>query len=103
MKTFIKNYKKKYNEQTLSYKAGYIDEDGCICNAQKGAEDTFCVGMPIYDLNNNLIGNLSIGLFDGLNYSDRDLNGNEIPVYFWEVKGYKGKPQNIKTYYQLIK
>jgi len=99
IKLFINEYKTKYDDKTLSYYAGEICEDGDITNQQAGAEETFSIGMPVYDTDNKEIGKLSIGLFDNLNYSaDLDI---KIPVYTWRVDGYKGKRKSIKTYYQV--
>lgn len=99
IKTFIDEYKTEYDEKTLSYKAGEICEEGDITNQQAGAEETFAIGMPIYDVNGNEIGKLGIRLFENLNYHTPDFN-IKIPVYFWFVENYKGKRQTIKTYYQ---
>lgn len=99
IKLFINEYKNKYDKKTLSYNAGEICEDGDITNQQLGAEETFSVGMPVYDKNGIELGKLSIGLFDNLNYHAPDLDCS-IPVYSWRVDCYKGKRQNIKTFYQ---
>ena len=58
--------------------------------------------MPIYDEQDNLIGNLSIGLFKNLDYAEKTADGQDIPVYFWKVDGYKGERKNIKTYFQHL-
>ena len=97
IKTFIDEYKTKYDKNTLSYFAGEICEDGDITNQQKGAEDTFAIGMPVYDEQGKELGRLSIGLFDNLNYS-ADI---KIPVHTWRVDGYKGERKKIKTFYQI--
>lgn len=100
IKLFINEYKNKYDKQTLSYKAGEICEDGDITHQQKGAEETFSIGMPIYDKDGNELGRLSVGLLENLDYHTPDID-IEIPVYTWRVDGYKGKRQTIKTFYQL--
>lgn len=98
LKLFINEYKNKYDD-LLQYYAGVICEDGDITYQQAGAEETFSIGMPVYDMNNQEIGRLSVGLFDNLNYlADLDI---KIPVYTWRVVGYKGKRQKIKTFYQV--
>ena len=102
IKLFINEYKNKYDKKTLSYTAGEICEGGEITNQQKGAEETFSIGMPVYNKDGNELGKLSIGLFESLNYSTPDLDF-KIPVYTWRVDGYKGKRQIIKTYYQQPK
>lgn len=100
IKLFISEYKTRYDEETLQYKAGEVCEDGDITNQQKGAEDTFAIGMPVYDTGGNELGRLSVGLFDNLDYSTPDLD-IEIPVYTWRIDGYRGERKIIKTYYQI--
>ena len=102
IKVFVFTHNDKPNEFTLGLSSGYIDERGHITNQQKGAEDTFAIGMPVYDDEDNFVGHLSIGLFENLNWSDRTSDGQEMPVYYWKVDGYKGKRQGIKTYYQYL-
>jgi len=102
IKLFLEEYKTKYDEKTLAYKSGEICEDGDITNQQAGAEETFAIGMPVYDKEGKELGKLSIGLFENLNYNTPDLDF-KIPVYTWRVEGYKGKRQTIKTYYQLTR
>ena len=96
IKRFIDEYKKDYSE-ALKYDAGEVCEDGDITNQQKGAEETFSVGMPVYSVNGEELGRLSIGLFTDLDYST---DGIKIPVETWRINGYKGKRQRIKTFYQ---
>ena len=103
IKLFIKEYKTKYDDKTLSYNAGEICKDGDITNQQKGAEETFAIGMPVYDKYGNELGKLSIGLFKNLDYHAPDID-IKIPAYTWRVDGYKADSRKIiKTYYQLIK
>ena len=101
IKLFVNEYKTKYDDKTLSYTAGEICRNGAITNQQQGAEDTFAIGMPVYDESGKELGKLSIGLFENLNYHtpDTDL---KIPAYSWRVDGYKSEVRKkIKTYYQL--
>lgn len=100
IKCFIDEYKTQYDHKTLGYRAGEICEDGDITNQQQGAEDTFAIGMPVYDMQGNELGKLSIGLFRSLNYDTPDTSVS-IPVYTWRVDGYKGARQSIKTFYQI--
>jgi hypothetical protein len=100
IRTFIDDCTTEYKEFNLSLRAGYIDEDGIICNAQMGAIDTFSVGMPVYDDDGVELGRLSIGLWKNLNWS-QDKIDIEIPVHHWRVDGYKGKQQTVKTWHQL--
>lgn len=100
IKIFINEYQTKYNPETLAYRAGEICEDGDITNQQFGAEETFAIGMPVYDKEGNELGRLSIGLLENLNYSMPEDVNLKIPVFAWRVDGYKGKRQSIKTFYQ---
>lgn len=102
IKQFVRTHDDKYSDFILGLDAGYIDGEGHICQAQHGIQDTFAVGMPVYDTQEKLIGNLSIGLFEHLDYAERASNGMEIPVYYWRVDGYEGERQNIKTYHQVL-
>lgn len=102
IKEFVYTHSDKPDEFTLGLSAGYIDEEGHICQQQMGAESTFAVGMPVYDEQYHTIGCLSIGLFKSLDYAEKTSDGLDIPVYFWKVEGYEGKRQNIKTYYQKL-
>lgn len=53
-----------------------------ICYNEYGAEETFAVGMPVYDKDNNLMGYLGIGLYDGLTYGGTDM---VIPCEYWQI------------------
>jgi len=73
-----------------------------ITEYQAGAEETFTVGQPVYDTDNNLLGYLKITLYEHLNYDGR-FNGETIPVEEWQI----GNPtehckpgKNIMTYWQ---
>ena len=85
----VKDYPHLFDKY-LEYNAGVILENGRISNQQAGAEASFFVGMPIYDLENNKLGILS---------SVCDEDG----WYFWQILNYKGKRQEIKTYWQVLK
>ena len=76
-------------DKHLHYNAGEVTENGRIGFYQQGARDTFFVGLPIYDLQNNKIGNLSYVFEDGW--------------YWWQIVGYKGMVKDIKTYWQVLK
>jgi hypothetical protein len=101
IKRFVYDLDRVCDDFTLGLDAGYIGKDGIIGQQQKGAEDTFSIGMPVYDKDNNEIGRLSIGLFKNLNYATRPDDGLDIPVEHWRVDGYTGEVQNIKTYWQV--
>lgn len=86
----IKNYSYML-DQYLECDAGIVLEDGCIDRYKMGALRTFFVGLPIYDLENNELGRLSY-VYDDVN-----------DWYWWKILGYKGKRQEIKTYWQMLK
>lgn len=100
IKLFINEYNNKYDDETLSYEAWYINENWIITNQQQWAEDTFSVWMPIYNKDNNEIWKLSIWLFKNLNYHTEE--NIKIPVYTWQVEWYKWETQEIKTYFQSL-
>ena len=54
----VKDYPHLFDDY-LKYYPGVVFDDGKISNQQAGAERTFFVGMPVYDLENNKIGVLS--------------------------------------------
>ena len=76
-------------DKSLHYGAGKVLKNGRIGFYMQGARDTFFVGLPIYDLQNNKVGNLSYVFEDGW--------------YWWQIVGYKGMVQDIKTYWQVLK
>lgn len=86
----VKDYPHLFDDY-LKYHAGVVFDDGKIGNQQAGAERTFFVGMPVYDLENNKLGVLSYI------YDEND------ECYWWKILGYKGKRQEIKTHWQMLK
>lgn len=82
MNRFIEHYKGE-NIQT-QYDAGIVCEcDGnfIIGYETKGAEETFSIGQPVYDKDNNIMGWLGIGLFDNLDYSAYI----RVPCEYWQI------------------
>lgn len=101
IKLFIYNHQIKYEDEVLAYSAGEVCQDGSITNQQIGAEETFAVGMPVYDEGNNELGRLSVGSFEHLNYHAPESDVS-IPVHYWKIDGYKANERKkIKTYYQV--
>ena len=100
IRRFVDYHNKMPSDFILSLKAGYVDEDGDIVGGQYGAIDTFCIGMPMYDLLGRMVGRLELTLFDYLKYSSRTEENIEIPVEEWRIKDYKGQRQEVLTYYQ---
>ena len=86
----IKNYSYMLDKY-LKCDAGIVLENGCIDRYEMGALTTFFVGLPIYDLENNKLGVLSY-VYD-----------DENDWYWWKILNYKGKRQEIKTYWQVLK
>lgn len=101
IKRFVDDLESVHSDFTLKLSAGYIDTQGVICREQFGAKDTFSVGMPVYGEDDKMIGRLSIGLWENLNYATKTKDGLDIPAECWRVDGYTGKRQDIKTYWQV--
>lgn len=87
------------------YDAGVVVKIGNnygIGYPQKGAEDTFSIGQPVYDDDNNLMGYLGIILFESLNYStDRNMR---IPVETWGIilpTKHCDLGKHVHTYWQI--
>lgn len=103
IKLFIESY--SISESDLKYNAGSVHQYGSkfiVSYEQRGASDTFAIGMPVYDKDNNLMGYLGIGLYNNLDYSSR-YNGESIPVYHWEIMkptSYCIPGKKIFTYWQ---
>jgi hypothetical protein len=98
------------DEFLLSLTAGRVVNDSCgdgfhIDGWQNGAMETFSVGQPVYDKDNNLMGYLNIGLYNNLNYysEKENFHGEKIPSEYWGI----GKPtehcevgKQVFTYWQ---
>ena len=86
------------------YYAGYVSkhDDGFIVSgAMAGAEETFSIGQPVYDTDHNMMGYLSIGLYQHLDYS-ADMR---IPVEYWKISlptRYCIPGKEVRTYWQEI-
>lgn len=84
MNRFIDRYKDK-NIDT-QYDAGVVHKNGndfAIAYEQKGAEETFSIGQPVYDKDKNLMGYLGIGLYASLDYSTE--GQVRIPCEYWMI------------------
>jgi len=46
-----------------------------------GAEETFSVGQPVYDVDGNIMGWLGVGLFSDVDYSSEI----RIPCEYWQI------------------
>lgn len=74
----------KMENVATKYDAGTVCErDGnfVIGYEMKGAEDTFSVGQPVYDVDGNIMGWLGIGLYSSLDYSAEI----RIPCEYWQI------------------
>ncbi len=72
------------NNVATKYDAGTVcEKDGnfIIGYEMKGAEDTFSIGQPVYDVDGNIMGWLGIGLYSSLNYSSEI----RIPCEYWQI------------------
>lgn len=99
IKRFVDYQKGDY---PTKYNAGYITErygDFLIAESQKGAEETFSIGQPVYDIENNLMGYLGIGLYANLDYATEI----RIPVEYWKIclpTKYCITGKSVYTYWQ---
>jgi hypothetical protein len=100
MNRFIEQIK-----HSTEYDAGIVDViDGnyAIAFETNGASKSFSVGMPIYDKDNNLMGYLGIGLYDGLNYGGTDVR---VPCEYWQIclpTIYCKASKKVFTYWQML-
>lgn len=89
LELFVKQ--NKIDKENLKYDAGivydYSDNEFIIANEQKGAEDTFSIGQPIYDKQKNKLGYLGIGMYKNVNYYCENIE-EQIPVYYWKICNY---------------
>lgn len=87
----------KYNAGIVhEYDNGYI-----VVYEQKGAEETFSIGQPVYDEEGNVMGYLGIGMYDSLTYAN-DVE-EKIPVEHWTIclpTRFCESGKKIYTYYQ---
>ncbi|MBR0090588.1 MAG: hypothetical protein IJP92_02700 [Lachnospiraceae bacterium] len=83
MKRFIDCYNEDHE---IKYDAGIVywyEGDFIIGYEQKGAADTFSIGQPVYDEDQNLMGYLGVTVFRNLDYSTE--SGIRIPVEVWRI------------------
>lgn len=95
------------SEQATTYDAGVVIEDNgefIIGYEQKGAEETFSIGQPIYDIEGNIMGWLGIGLYDALDYAtDKNVR---IPCEYWKIclpTEYCKRGKKVYTHWQTVK
>ena len=85
IKRFIdENFEEEHN--TVFY-AGRVVQEGYhfyIGYQQLGAEETFSIGQPVYDITGNLMGYLGIDFYKNLDYSGSTKNAR-FPVERWQI------------------
>lgn len=85
---FIKQVEDKASfDNNLEYSSGIVEYDRdtntySIAYQQYGAEETFSIGQPVFDKDNNLMGYLGISLYENLDYSCEALR---VPVERWTI------------------
>jgi len=80
-------HQKQVDEKSLEYFAGRIYLNAgryFIGDQQRGAEEIFTIGQPIYDTDNFLMGYMEIALHKNLDYAGR-YNGLNIPAEGWAI------------------
>ena len=98
-------YQNSIDKNALQYSSGFVYEEkyGFIINSQQyGAEDTFSVSQPIYDVDHNKLGYLGIGCFDSLDYTHNPHKEN-VPCIFWRIENptkYCKHGVKVYTYWQ---
>ena len=104
MNRFIDHYKDK--NVATKYHAGTVVKYGnyfMIAYETKGANETFSIGQPVYDKDNNIMGYLGIGLYAHLDYCTE---GNiRIPVEHWTIclpTQHCVEGKTVYTYWQAI-
>ena len=104
MNKFIDHYKDE--NVATKYSSGRVfkyNNEFVIGYETAGAEETFSVGQPVYDKDNNLMGYTGIGLYENLDYStERQLR---IPVEHWTIclpTQYCVAGKSVYTYWQSV-
>lgn len=75
------------DEELLQYSAGIVAKYGSgfiVTYQQKGAEETFSIGQPVYDRARNKLGYLGLGMYKNLDYSGCR-SGELIPCECWSI------------------
>jgi len=73
-----------------------------VQGAQHGALETFSVGQPVYDEEDNLMGFLACSLMSEVSYAER-YNGERIPSAYWVIENPTAHckvGKNIVTFWQ---
>lgn len=101
---FIEQIKIKDNMNT-QYSAGMVCERNgnyIIGYEMQGAEETFSIGQPVYDKDNNIMGWLGIGLYEHLDYSAKV----RVPCEYWQIclpTKFCEAGKQVYTYWQMQK
>lgn len=102
----IDKFVRQSSEQDTKYSAGVVSEDNgefIVGYETMGAQATFSIGQPVYDIEGNIMGWLGIGLFENLDYAT---NKNvRIPCEYWKIclpTKYCEVGKKVYTYWQML-
>ena len=104
IKRFIDEYENDIDYEAIKYSAGKVSYNNgryYVSFEQVGARETFSIGQPVYDYENNIMGYLGIVPVDNLYYSSKI----RIPVEQWEIclpTEHCKKGKQIFTYWQIL-
>lgn len=105
MNRFIDCYKDE-NVET-KYAAGYVskyENEYIISYETMGANETFSIGQPVYDKDENIMGYMGIGLYRNLDYYSEEAKV-KIPVEHWTIclpTKYCVEGKSVYTYWQHL-
>ena len=105
-KRFIDTTDEDFNVNDLEYNCGYVRAKYnryLVEQHQIGAGHTFCIGMPIYDYEDNLLGYLALTLLKNLDYVGNPKTRKDIPCEVWCIENptkYCKDGVRIKSYWQ---
>lgn len=105
-KRFIDTTDEEFNVNNLKYSCGCVrvrQNRYIIEQHQIGAEHTFCIGMPMYDYDDNLLGYLALTLLKNLNYAGNPDTRRDIPCEVWCIENptkYCKDGVKIQSYWQ---
>lgn len=93
------------DDADTKYDAGIVSKSGdnfMIAYETFGAKETFSVGQPVYDKDNNLMGYLGIGVYNSLDYATE--KPIRIPVEHWIIclpTKHCTEGKRVYTYWQM--
>lgn len=104
IKRFIDEFENDIDYEAIKYNAGKVSCDNgryYVSFEQVGARETFSIGQPVYDYENNIMGYLGIVPVEMLDYSSKI----RIPVEQWEIclpTEHCKAGKQIFTYWQIL-